>query len=122
MLEILRDRRDSLARGGVVHCFSGTYRDAAAYLDLGLMLSFTCIAGYPSADTAREVIRKVPAEVLMAETDAPYLPPADRRGTRNEPAHVGQVVRVVSEVRGIPLFRAADTVYANSLSFFGIAQ
>lgn len=119
MRALLEARRGNLP-AGVVHCFSGTYDDAAAYLDLGFAVSFTCAAGYRNAHIQREVISRIPLTRIMAETDAPYLPPADRRGTRNEPVHVREIAGTIAAVRGMTVAETADALYTNAQAFFGV--
>jgi TatD DNase family protein len=88
---------------GVFHCFTGDLSMAEAALDLGFHISFSGIVTFPKAAALRDVARVVPAERLLAETDAPYLSPVPYRGTRNEPAHVRRVIETLAAVRGVPV-------------------
>ena len=85
---------------GVVHCFSGDYALARRVLDMGLDLSFTGVITYPGAGPLRDVLKRVPLERVLLETDCPYLSPIPYRGKRNEPAHVVRVAEKVAEVVG----------------------
>ncbi len=85
---------------GVFHCFSGDAVMARAALDFGFFVSFAGIVTFPKADGIREAARLVPADRLLAETDAPYLAPVPYRGKRNEPAHVRETVAALARTRG----------------------
>jgi TatD DNase family protein len=88
---------------GVVHCFTGSRDFAIRALDLGYLISFTAPVGYPKNDDLREVVKAVPLEKIMLETDCPFLPPADRRGDRNEPAFLIETAKVIAELKGVSL-------------------
>jgi TatD DNase family protein len=105
---------------GVIHCFTGNYEAACAYLDLGLYLSFTGIITFTKADSLREVVRKVPLERMFVETDSPYLTPVPHRGKRNEPAYVCFVAETVARVKGMPLAEVARATSANVRELFQI--
>ena len=93
---------------GVLHCFTGDAAFARRGLDLGLHVSFSGIITFRNAGTVREAAAAVPADRLLAETDAPYLAPTPYRGKRNEPAWVARVVETLAEVRGSTPGRVAD--------------
>lgn len=84
---------------GVVHSFSGGPAEARAYLDLGWHLAFNGTVTYARNDQLRAAAALVPADRLLIETDAPYLPPTPHRGRRNEPAHVALVADALAECR-----------------------
>ncbi len=81
---------------GVVHCFSGTQTQAEQFIGLGLHLSFTNNITYPANDQLRAVVRSIPFDRLMLETDAPFLPPHEQRGRRNDPRNALQVAQTVA--------------------------
>ena len=85
---------------GVFHCFTGDAAFARRALDLGFHVSFSGIVTFRNAAAIREAATIVPADRLLAETDAPYLSPVPYRGRRNEPARVAQVIDTLAEVRG----------------------
>jgi len=105
---------------GVIHCFTGTYEAARAYLDLGFYLSFTGIITFKNAEPLRAVVRQIPLERVLVETDAPYLTPVPHRGKRNEPAYVRLVAETVAKVRGISLEAVATMTSANAQNLFKI--
>ncbi|RMH31004.1 MAG: TatD family deoxyribonuclease [Nitrospirae bacterium] len=85
--------------GGVFHCFSGDQHLAEQALDLGFDLSFSGIVTFPNATALRDIVRMVPDDRLLVETDAPYLTPVPHRGKRNEPAYVRYVAEKIAELR-----------------------
>lgn len=105
-------------RRGVIHCFTGDWEMATACLDAGFYLSFSGILTFKSADTLREVARKTPEDRLLVETDSPYLAPAPRRGGRNEPARVVEVVDQLAALRGMDRPTMAGVTTANFLRLF----
>jgi TatD DNase family protein len=102
----------------VLHCFSAPWRvgDAA---ERGWYCSFAGHTTYPASDDLREAAAKLPDELLLVETDAPYLAPQTMRGKPNEPAYVGDTARVVAEVRGVSYEELERTVEANARALFG---
>ncbi len=105
---------------GVIHCFTGNYEAACAYLDLGFYISFTGIITFKNADALRDVVRNVPLERILVETDSPFLTPVPHRGKRNEPAYVRYVAEVVARVNGLSLDEAARVTTDNVRKLFGI--
>ncbi|MDH4183688.1 MAG: YchF/TatD family DNA exonuclease [Nitrospinota bacterium] len=104
--------------GGVMHCFSGTVADAQAAMDLGLYISFAGNITYPKAQDLRDVIKTIPAHRLLLETDAPYLSPQKKRGKRNEPSYLPQVVEVAAVARGVTVEDMGRVSLANFNSLF----
>src|SRR3989344_752402 len=86
---------------GVFHCFTSDIEFAKKVLDLGFYISFTAMITYPSAKHLEDVIKFIPNDRLLAETDAPYLPPQTHRGERNEPMHVKMTAEKMAQVKGI---------------------
>jgi TatD DNase family protein len=105
---------------GVIHCFTGNYEAACAYLDLGFYLSFTGIITFKNAEPLREVVRQVPLEKIFVETDSPYLTPVPHRGKRNEPAFVRFVAETIARVKDVPLDEVARVTSANVRQLFAI--
>jgi TatD DNase family protein len=110
-IDVLRAEGGGLV-AGVLHCFTGDAAFARRGLDLGLYVSFSGIITFRNADTVRDAATIVPADRLLAETDAPYLAPAPFRGKRNEPAWVARVVETLAAVRGTSPGRIADETAA----------
>jgi TatD DNase family protein len=117
--ELLRAEGGGELRG-VIHCFTGNYEAACAYLDLGFYLSFTGIVTFKNGADLRDVVRKVPLERMLVETDSPYLTPVPHRGKRNEPAYVRLVAETVSKVKEISFEDVAAVTTANVRALFTI--
>ncbi|HXF74609.1 MAG TPA: TatD family hydrolase, partial [Methylomirabilota bacterium] len=105
---------------GVIHCFTGNYEAACRYLDLGFFLSFTGIITFKNAEPLREVVRKVPLDRMLVETDSPYLTPAPHRGKRNEPAYVRLVAEAVAQIKEISFGDVAEATTRNVGQLFKI--
>lgn len=108
-------------QGGVLHCFTGTAKSLDAYLDMGLYIGVTgWICDPKRGHTLRELVRKIPDDRLLIETDAPYLPPKTMTPTskRNEPAFLPEVAKVVAQQRGQSLEQIARLSYINAQNLF----
>jgi len=119
-LDTLKILKDFMPVRAVVHCFSGDGNFLNECLDLGFYISFTCNITYKKADKLREVLKVVPLERLMLETDCPYLSPEGFRGKRNEPFQVRLLAEEVARLRGISLEMVAEHTTKNAFQFFGI--
>lgn len=86
--------------GGVIHCFSGNSVDAARFVALGFHVSIPGTVTYKKNDALREIVRELPADRLLLETDCPFLAPEPFRGKDNEPALIVHTAARVAEVRG----------------------
>lgn len=118
-IEILR--REGAGRiEGVIHCFTGNYEAARAYLDLGFYLSFTGIITFKNAEALREVVRKLPLDRIFVETDSPYLTPVPHRGKRNEPAYVRFVAETIAKLKQHDLEKVAQVTTKNVKDLFCI--
>lgn len=122
-IAILREHRDALAAGGVAHCFTGTAAELAACLDLGLAIGITgWINDERRGAHLVTLMREIPAERLMVETDGPYLLPRDLRpkpaSRRNEPAYLPHVAATVARARGEPFEQLAHSSTLAARRFF----
>lgn len=95
-----------LARG-VFHCFTETEAVARAALDLGFYISFSGIVTFRNATDLRDLLRWIPIDRLLIETDSPYLAPVPHRGRTNSPAFVPFVAQQVAEIKGLPVSEVA---------------
>jgi TatD DNase family protein len=100
--------------GGILHCFSGDSAVARRGLDLGLLISVAGPVTYPSARRLVEVVRALPLDRLVVETDCPYLPPQPWRGQRNEPAYLPVTAARVAELLGVPVSTVAARTTENA--------
>jgi TatD DNase family protein len=106
---------------GVIHCFTGEYEAARRYLDLGFYLSFAGIITFKNAEVLRDVVRRMPLDRMLLETDSPYLTPVPHRGKRNEPAFVRLVAETVARIKEIPVNEVAGATSANVRELFRIS-
>jgi TatD DNase family protein len=108
--------------GGVLHCFSGDLEMARKVLELGFYISFPGTITYPKNTAVRQLIKSLPIESMLVETDAPYLAPHPFRGKRNEPAHVRHTAAMLAEVKGLGLADVARITSLNCRKLFGIGE
>ena len=116
-VRILRDEGQAAVRG-VFHCFTGDAGLARQALDLGFHVSFSGIVTFRGATQICEAAAVVPADRLLAETDAPYLAPVPHRGKRNEPAWVAHVIETLGDVRNESAGDVARATTASVASLF----
>ena len=106
--------------GGVLHCFSGDAAMAKRVIEMGLSISIAGPITFPKAEALREVVRQVPIEHLLIETDSPYLAPQPVRGKRNEPAFVRHTAEAIAAVKGLSFDDVARITSFNAMQLFGI--
>jgi TatD DNase family protein len=119
-LEML-ERAAPFPAGGVIHCFSGTKDDATRALELGFHISIPGTVTYKKNEGLREIVRSLPLERLLLETDCPFLAPEPLRGKDNEPAYIIHTARKVAEARGESLEQVARITTANACRVFGLS-
>jgi TatD DNase family protein len=104
---------------GVIHCFTGSPREAMAYVERGFHISIPGIVTFGAgADDLRAAVAAIPLNRLLVETDSPYLTPHPFRGRTNEPSYLAFTLEVVASVKGIPLSEAAQVTRENTRSLF----
>lgn len=123
MVAILTDFRNknSIPRDkvwGVMHCFSGDEDLAWQYFNLGIIISFTGLITFNNAWDG--LIRKMPLDKIMIETDSPYMAPEPFRGKRNEPEYVKYVVERVAQVKGMTTEEIGQATTKNAKNLFNI--
>jgi TatD DNase family protein len=124
-LSILADWRmkfNSASRmPGVIHCFNGNTELAQKYLELGFYISLGSYIGYPSSKSFRAVVRQLPVEKLLIETDCPFLPPQSHRGHRNEPSYVVEAAKELANIKGLSMEVITAHTSENARRLFGIS-
>ncbi|HEX3863956.1 MAG TPA: TatD family hydrolase [Stellaceae bacterium] len=120
--DIARVLRDERATTGVLHCFSSGRALAEAALDLGFYISISGIVTFRNADDLRAIVRDVPLDRLLVETDAPFLAPIPYRGKRNEPAYVATTAMSVAALKNVSPEELAITTTANFFNLFRKAR
>lgn len=107
-------------RGGIMHSFSGTLAEAQAFMDLGMMISFSGVVTFKKLTDLQEAAQRLPLDKILVETDAPYLAPVPRRGRENRTAYTRYVVDKIAELRGLTTEEVAQATYENALRLFGL--
>ena len=108
--------------GGVFHCFTEDQTMANHALDLGLYISISGSVTFGSAATLREVVKRVPLERLLIETDSPWLAPVPHRGKPNQPAYVVEVAEYIAQLKGVSVEALAHQTSMNFFNLFSLAR
>ena len=113
-------KREGRGIPAVLHCYSGSYETAQEFLKLGCLLGADGPLTFKNAAKLPEIVKAMPLDRLLVETDAPYMAPVPMRGKRNEPAFVRYVAEKVAELRGVSLAEIARQTTANAVAFYGL--
>ena len=108
--------------GGAIHSFTGDTDAARTFLELGFHISFSGILTFKNAKALREAALAIPEDLLLIETDAPYLAPEPYRGKRNEPAFVARTLETLAHLRASDPAALGETIVANAARLFRIHQ
>lgn len=117
ILEKIKKEAGEKLRGNA-HFFAGNIEQAKRFLDLGFSMSFTGVITF--ARNYDEVIKFLPLDRIMSETDAPFVAPAPYRGKRNEPTFVVEVVRKLAEIKNIEMDKIREALLKNAKKMFGL--
>lgn len=118
-IRLLRDNQAEKC-GGVLHCFTENYDMAKQALDLGFYISISGIITFKNAEELRDVVRKLPLDRLLVETDSPYLAPVPYRGKQNQPAYTREVCEYVAALKGVSAEEMAQITTQNFERLFKI--
>ena len=118
VLDILR-KKGNKAHGGVIHCFSGDYDIAMAFIDIGYYISIPGTVTYKNAIKVQDVASRIPIERILVETDAPFLAPVPKRGKRNEPLYVTHTAQKIAQLRDMDFKEFALKTSENAKRLFG---
>lgn len=118
-LKILREE-NAEACGGVIHCFTESQAFAEQALELGFMISISGIVTFRNADALRAIVKTIPDDRLLIETDAPYLAPIPHRGKQNQPAYVQHVAETLADIRNTSVESIAEISRNNFYRLFNI--
>lgn len=105
---------------GVLHCFTGTVKEARELIERGWYVSLSGIVTFKKSTELHQVAKEVPLENLLIETDSPYLAPQSKRGKQNEPSYLPEIACWISELKGIPLEHVANVTKQNAYTFFNL--
>jgi TatD DNase family protein len=118
-LEILKSEKAE-EYGGIIHCFSGDYEMARQCIEMGFYISVPGTVTFKNAGEFHEIIKRLPLESLLIETDAPFLAPVPFRGKRNEPSYVRYTAQKVAEIKKVPFEKVAEATTENALRVYGL--
>ena len=119
--DILEDEYAKGAFTGLIHCFSSGPEVAKRALALGMYISISGIVTFKAAESLRTIVRELPLDRLLVETDAPYLAPVPYRGKRNEPAFVAATAAAVAALKGVEPEHLASITSENFFKLFSKA-
>lgn len=117
VVDILQEEHAGI-NGGILHCFSGSWEMAKQCLKMGFFISFAGPLTYKNARVPVEVAGKVPLDMVLVETDSPYLTPHPFRGKTNEPARVIYTAEKLAQIRGMYYEEIAEITTANAKRIF----
>ncbi|MHB8139613.1 MAG: TatD family hydrolase [Smithellaceae bacterium] len=120
--ETLRMVKSSGVHGGVFHCFSGDWAMARQCIDLGFYISVPGVVTFDKSKVLQEVVRQLPLDSILLETDCPYLTPVPHRGKRNEPSFIVHTAKKVAEIKGMTWEDVAQAAARNTQKLFGLAD
>lgn len=106
--------------GGVLHCFTEDWTMAKRALEIGFYISISGIITFRNAEELRDVVRKIPLDRLLIETDSPYLAPIPYRGKPNQPAYVRETCEYVATLKGVSTEELARITTENVQKLFNI--
>lgn len=115
-LAVLRERRELLKRGFLMHCYSYGRENLDDFLELGAYFSFGGVACFKNARRVVESVERCPVDRILSETDSPYLSPL--RGEKNTPANIPVIVKKLAEIKGISADEMAAAIRSNAVSLF----
>lgn len=116
--ELIKSIKRTKNNNGVIHCFASNTKFANELIDLNLHLSFTGLITF--VDELKEVVKNIPIDKIMVETDSPYLTPIPHRGKRNEPYMVKYIAEEIAKIKNKSLNDVANQTTKTASNFFGI--
>ncbi len=118
MAEILTAEQKNQKFPALLHCFSSSQELARKALDLGIYISISGIATFKNAIELQEIVKFLPIDSILVETDSPYLAPAPYRGKTNQPAYASEVVEFIANLKQMKVEELIDATTANFLRIF----
>ena len=117
-LEILKKYKPK----GIVHCFSGSLEMAQEIIKLGMYIGIGGVVTFKNAKTILDVVREIPLENIVLETDAPYLAPVPFRGKRCDSSYIKYVAEKISEIKSIDVKKVYEQTFKNAMNLFKISK
>lgn len=118
--EVLKRLKEIPVVGGTAHAFNGSVELAQRYIDLGFKLGFGGMVTYEKSTKLRELVKRVPLESIVLETDAPDMSPALHHGERNSPEYLPEIAQVIADIREISIEEVAEATTRNAKEIFGL--
>jgi TatD DNase family protein len=118
MINILSDQIKIGDFPALLHCFSSSYQLAKTAIDLNIFISIAGIVTFKNAIDLQEIVKKIPLEYLLIETDSPYLSPSPHRGKINQPSYVVHVAKAIAEIKGLSFVDVVNQTTKNFLKIF----
>ena len=119
-INLLRQHKAAHTKG-VLHCFTESLDMALAAIEMDFYISISGIVTFNSADELREVVKAIPLDRLLIETDSPWLAPVPHRGKQNQPGYVVEVAEFIAELKGVTVKELAKITTQNFYSLFSLA-
>ncbi len=119
-INLLREHKAAHTKG-VLHCFTESLEMAQAAIEMDFYISISGIVTFNSADELREVVKAIPLERLLIETDSPWLAPVPHRGKQNQPGYVVEVAEFIAELKGVSVKELAEITTQNFYTLFSLA-
>lgn len=107
---------------GLIHCFTASEKFAKKILDLDFYISIAGIITFKNTEELRSIVKFIPLDRILLETDSPYLAPVPQRGKINEPSYVKYVAQAISDLKGITLEKCAEQTTKNFFTLFAKAS
>lgn len=120
-IELLKEHKAGATKG-VLHCFTENWEMAKAAIEIGMYISISGIVTFKTATELQEVVKKIPLDKLLIETDSPWLAPVPYRGKPNQPGFVREVGEFIAELKGISVEELAQVTTANFYTLFDVRK
>ena len=108
--------------GGVIHCFSGSAEMAKEYVKMGYYIGVGGVVTFKNSRVLKEVVKAIPLEHIVVETDCPYLAPTPHRGKRNSSAYLPLVIEEIAKLKGITAEEVENATYENAQRLYGLIR
>ena len=111
-----------LGNPGLLHCFTGSLEEAKGVLDRGWYVSISGIITFKKSEALRQVVKYIPLDRLLIETDSPYLAPQSQRGRPNEPSYIVETVAAIAALKGKTSEEIGNVTRENAEAFFSFSK
>ena len=119
---LIKAHHASSKEGGIIHCYSGSVEMAREYVKMGYYLGIGGVVTFKNGRVLKEVVREIPIEWLVTETDCPYLAPEPFRGRRNDSRLIRYIIEAIAQIKGIPTEETARQLFENALRVYRLSE